>query len=518
MFLWEANMQILLSFVGGRDPFAPNNDEKKAAGPLLSLLGKRKFEKLYIFYTNQEFWEKAQKVQEVCRKRQLGMEIEFREVAVYPPTDYEMLFKVMNNECQKILEANAKEKPAYFIGADSGTPQMQTIWFILAQSELIPATLLQGVPPKFGQGEYQVKEVNLSLDSFPQIVSPDAIRRELDIISAQRDALKAERDSLVGDYQFEGIIGKSLALRFVTDKAFRVAQTHETVLIRGESGTGKELFAKGIHYNSPRKDKSFIALNCSAITETIAESELFGHEKGAFTGADRQRKGSFELANGGTLFLDEIGDMPVSTQAKLLRVLQERELTRVGGSRKIKVDVRIIAATHQNLEQMIKTLQFRDDLYGRLRVIELKIPPLREHREDIPLLIQYFLDKLNGEYGAQKKLSRDVLKILLSYPWPRNVRELENSIRGMYVLSTGDELTADTLPNDILMAAFDAEKPLEVQIPADGFNLKRYLQKLEKAYYLKAIELSNDNRAKAARLLKMKEHAFRRRARDDFKI
>ena len=509
-------MKILLSFVGSRDPFNQDNSD----GPLLSLLSKRKVEKLYIFYTNQEFWEKARQVQEVCQERQPGIEIKLGEIDVYPPTDYELLFKVMNHECQNILAENAKEKPDYFIGTDSGTPQMQTTWFILAQSGLVEATLLQGVPPRFGQGEYQVKEVNLSLESFPQILSPDTIRRELDIFRSQWEALKAERDSLVGDYHFEGIVRKNSALWSVVEKAYRAAKSHETVLIRGESGTGKELFAKYIHYNSFRKDKPFIPLNCSAITETLAESELLGHEKGAFTGADKQRKGSFEQANGGTIFFDEIGDMPVSMQVKLNRVIQEGELTRVGGSEETKVDVRIVAATHQNLEELIKEGKFREDLYYRLKVIPLEVPPLRERREDIPILIQYFLDKLKKPNSPPKKLSKDALSVLLSCPWPGNVRELENTIRGMCALSTENELTLDDLPDEILMvgSAFEAEKPIKAQIPADGFDLKERLREIEKAYFLKAIEIANGNKAKAARLVKIEPPAFRRRARDDFNL
>ena len=192
--------------------------------PLLFL----QFEKLYLFYTGQEHWEKAQEVQDVCKKREPGIRIELRQIDVYPPTDYELLFKVMNDECQKILEENVNENPAYFIGTDSGTPQMQTIWFILAQSGLVHATLLQGTPPRFGQGEYQVKEVNLSLESFPQIVSPDAIRRELDIIRTQRDALKAERVALVKDYQFEGI-WKSPVLQPVLERASLAAPSNVSV-------------------------------------------------------------------------------------------------------------------------------------------------------------------------------------------------------------------------------------------------------------------------------------------------
>jgi len=509
-------MKILLSFVGSHDPFNPDNSD----GPLLSLLDSRKFEKFYLFYTNQEYWERARKVQKVCQKRQLEIEIELREISVYPPTNYEQLFKVMNDECQKVLEGNAKEKPTYFIGTDSGTPQMQTIWFILAQSGLFDATLLQGVPPRFAKGEYQVKEVNLSLESFPQIISPDATRRELDIIHSQWDALKAERDSLVKDYQFEGIIGKSDALLSVLEKASLVAESDVPVLIQAETGTGKELLAKGIHYKSFRKDKPFIARNCAAIPETLVESELFGHEKGAFTGADRQRKGIFELADGGTIFLDEVGDMPLLIQAKLLRVIQEKKFPRVGGEKEIEVDIRIIAATHENLKELKEERKFREDLYHRLNVVPIKMPPLRERREDIPLLIQYFIDKVNKQNRTQKKLSGSALRVLLSYSWPGNVRELENTIEGMYILSRGDELTIDALPDEILRLGISLEeaKTVEVQIPAGGFDLKGYLRELERAYFQKAIEISNGNRADAARLLQMNPPAFRRRAREDFNI
>jgi len=351
------------------------------------------------------------------------------------------------------------------------------------------------------------------------ILSPDAIRRELDIIRTQRDALKAERDSLVKDYQFGGLIGTSLAFLSVVETASLVAKCDVPVLIRGETGTGKDLLAKSIHYNSPRKKGPFIARNCSAIPEALVESELFGHERGAFTGADKQRKGIFELANGGTIFLDEVGDMPLSTQVKLLRVIQEKKFTRVGGEKELEVDVRIVAATHQNLKELIKKGKFREDLYYRLQCIELEVPPLRKRSEDIPLLIQHFLDKLNERYHTQKKLSKDAPKVLLFYPWPGNIRQLETTIERMHALSTNDELTLDTLPNDILMAgsAFESEPP-EVQIPADGFDLKVYLRELEKAYFLKAIEICDGNQAKAARLLKIEPPAFRRRAREDFNI
>ncbi len=258
------------------------------------------------------------------------------------------------------------------------------------------------------------------------------------------------RDNLRGKYRFDNIIGSSPVMLDVLATIGQVASSRATVLLLGETGCGKELIAKAIHYNSPRVDKPLIRVNCGALSPQLLESELFGHVKGAFTGAVRDKVGRFEAAEGGTLFLDEVGTLDPQLQVKLLRVLQEREFERVGDHQTIKVDARVIAATNLDLEEEVRKGNFREDLYYRLNVVQINLPPLRKRREDIPRLIDFFLDKYNKEnQRSLRKISRDVLNTLLRYPWPGNVRELENAMERAVVLSTGDEFTVDLLPLQI---------------------------------------------------------------------
>jgi Nif-specific regulatory protein len=248
-------------------------------------------------------------------------------------------------------------------------------------------------------------------------------------------------------YRFENIIGDSPAMHEVFATVGQVADSRATVLLLGETGTGKEMIAKAIHHNSPRKDKPFIRVNCGALTGTLLESELFGHVKGSFTGAIRDKLGRFEVADGGTLFLDEIGTLEPQLQVKLLRVLQEREFERVGDTQTVKVDVRVIAATNVDLQEQVARNNFREDLFYRLNVVSIYLPPLRNRREDIPRLIDYFLDKYNEINGRKlRRISREMLSILMRYPWPGNVRELENAVERAVVLSRGEDFTEDLLP------------------------------------------------------------------------
>src|SRR5215208_1209194 len=255
-------------------------------------------------------------------------------------------------------------------------------------------------------------------------------------------------------YRFENIIGDSPAMHEVFGTVGQVANSRATVILLGETGTGKEMIAKAIHYNSPRKDKPFVRVNCGAMTTTLLESELFGHVKGSFTGAIKDKIGRFEAADGGSIFLDEIGTMEPQLQVKLLRVLQERELERVGDTQTIKVDVRVIAATNVDLQEEVARGTFREDLFYRLNVVSIYLPPLRNRREDIPRLIDFFLDKYNAMNGRSlKRISREMLSILLRYPWPGNVRELENAVERAVVLSSGEDFTEDLLPLSVRMFA-----------------------------------------------------------------
>lgn len=257
------------------------------------------------------------------------------------------------------------------------------------------------------------------------------------------------RRELVSDGQFGRMLGASAPMRRVFEMADRVAATDATVLILGESGTGKDLLAQEIHERSPRAGKAFVAVNCAALPENLIESELFGYERGAFTGAAQQRKGKFELASGGTIFLDEIGDMNPVTQAKVLRVLENRKIERLGGSHSIDVDVRVISATHRDLLAEISAGKFREDLYYRLRVVTLELPALREHKNDIPALVEAFVKQFNARHNRKVRMSRAALDMLHAYDWPGNVRELRNAVERSLVMCRGDEITPAELPEEI---------------------------------------------------------------------
>jgi two-component system response regulator PilR (NtrC family) len=299
-------------------------------------------------------------------------------------------------------------------------------------------------------------------------------------------------------YSFSGLIGKSKPMQEVFNLIEKVATSKAIVLVTGESGTGKELVARAVHYQSDRKGKAFMPINCGAIPENLLESELFGHEKGSFTGASQQKAGLFEVADGGTLFLDEIAELPPMMQVKLLRVLQEQEIRRVGGNQNIKVDVRLIAATNKDLEKEVAENRFREDLFYRLNVIPLHLPALRERREDIPLLIEHFAQQATGKDDI--RIEDQAMRRLLDYAWPGNVRELENIIERCLVLGSGDSLTEDCLPIQLRGGAARTSGAIEA-IPDEGMDLDGYLGSIEKDILVKALDKSNGVRKKAAELL-----------------
>ncbi len=309
------------------------------------------------------------------------------------------------------------------------------------------------------------------------------------------------RGELYQKYDFGNLIGKSSAFEDALKLTGRVAESDATALIQGESGTGKELFARAIHYNSPRKKKPFITANCPSIPDNLMESELFGHVRGAFTGALKDRKGKFELADHGTIFLDEIGDLREELQAKLLRVLQEKEIERVGDSRQIKVDARVVAATNKNLDQLVTSGQFREDLYYRLNVVNISIPPLRKRKDDIPFLVEHFINK----YAKQKQFSitDDSLQIMYQYDWPGNVRELENCIERAIVIATSPLITPDVLPPMIRNITLH-NKTLRSE---DSLENKT-LEQVEKQAIENALKKTAGNQTKAARLLNIPRHVL----------
>jgi len=324
------------------------------------------------------------------------------------------------------------------------------------------------------------------------------------------------RRSLEERFGFEGVIGNSSQMHRIIEILKNVSPTDSTILIQGENGTGKELVAKAIHQNSHRKSKPFVPLNISALPDSILESELFGHEQGAFTGASGRRIGKFEHANGGTLFLDEVGEMPMDTQVKMLRVLEERKITRLGANDELDINVRLVAATNANLKKMVDEGSFREDLYYRLNVVAIDLPPLRERPGDIPLLMEHFLKDLSKRIGKEVEgFSRTARKALLSYHWPGNIRQLRNTIESMLVMDTDGLLDVDGLPADIapLVAHDDGSSEGDAASGADSL-IGRPLSEVEKYYIQRALDLTDGNREETARLLGIGERTLYRKIKE----
>jgi DNA-binding NtrC family response regulator len=328
------------------------------------------------------------------------------------------------------------------------------------------------------------------------------IERAFEFRNLKRENI-ALKMQLKKKYKFENFVGDSLQMNKVFRIIEKVANTDSTVLILGESGTGKELVARAIHYHSMRREKPLIPVNCGAIPEELLESELFGHEKGAFTNAIKTRIGRFELSNGGTIFLDEIAEMSPHLQVKLLRVLQEQEFERLGGTKTIKCDIRVLAATNKDLDKLVEEGSFREDLYYRLKVIPINIPPLRERKSDIPLLIHHFLKTMSQTKEKKiKGISKDAIKALSNYNWPGNVRELENIIERMVILADGEELTVQDLPEKILQEHSTDQLGHPI-IPDDGFSLNNAINEYERLLIIRALEKADWVKNRAAKLLNM---------------
>jgi two-component system response regulator PilR (NtrC family) len=335
------------------------------------------------------------------------------------------------------------------------------------------------------------------------------VRNALEKRDLERENLRLKKE-ILERYSFSGLVGKSKKMRDIYNLIEKLSASMASVLVLGESGTGKELVAKAIHYNSPRKDKPFIAVNCGAIPETLMESELFGHKKGSFTGAIADRAGLFEQANGGTLFLDEIGEVPLQLQAKLLRVLQEREFRRVGGAQEIKTDVRIVAASNRDLEEQVKEGSFREDLFYRLNVVQIRMPSLRERTEDIPLLAEHFFKKFLPPPYTTEIITGEALKALESYRFPGNVRELENIVERC--LALGDKaITKSALPDQVVGCSRTTPLGGAGELPPEGMNLEAYLDGIEKCFLLQALEKSGGVKKKAAEILGLSFRSFRYR-------
>jgi DNA-binding NtrC family response regulator len=371
------------------------------------------------------------------------------------------------------------------------------------QKRRLPVTVI--VTTGHGSIEEAVRAIRLgAYDFLTKPIEVDHLRLILQRALRERalqDEVALLRNQLQGQYAFQNILSKNPKMHAIFELISHVAQTTTTVLIEGETGTGKEQVARAIHASCPLRTGPMVAVNCAALPENLLESELFGHEKGSFTGAVGMRKGRFEMADGGTIFLDEVGDVPASMQAKLLRVLQERQFERVGGTETVEVDVRVIAATNRSLLQLVKQGKFREDLYYRLNVVKIDLPPLHERAEDIPLLVSHFMQKYARPEGGVKHIAPEAMEVLLRYRWPGNVRELENVIERACVTTREDTIRLESLPQDLLTPAppkvssppIDLTRPLSEQLP-------EVIEAFEKRYIRRALKKVRGHVGRCARI------------------
>lgn len=399
-----------------------------------------------------------------------------------------------------------KETVVHIVITDFQLPDIDGLEVIDRLSKL-DAKIIPIVMTGFGTIETAVRAMKSG--AFDFITKPFDLESVAAVVrrAAEFHRLRQEnhllRRAVRDQYRLEQLVGVSEPMQQVLEFVQKVADSDSTVMIQGESGTGKELVARMLHFNSQRRDRPLVPVNCGAIPENLLESELFGHEKGAFTGATHARMGRFELAHGGTIFLDEIGEMSLPLQVKLLRVLQEREFERVGGNRTIHVDVRIIAATNQDLEAMVDERRFRQDLFYRLNVIPIVIPPLRERRTDIPLLIDHFLNRFNeSKHTEVVGLEDEALRLLTEYDWPGNIRELENMMERLVVLKKQGVLASEDLPQKISRRSMIPElKEQFIRLSEDGIHLSREVEQYEKHLIMEALRKANGVTSRAAQLL-----------------
>jgi DNA-binding NtrC family response regulator len=497
----------LIAFVGMRDPY-PDNDEEP--GPILSLLLAteqvgRGFDEAWLFCTGGAFLERARDIEREARDEGIMCRFYPEDFPLKDVIDYAEIWSQLGHTLETIRhKAGSIEREWVFL-LDSGTPQMKTSLFLAARSGLFPATLIQGIPARFAGGTYKSREVRL--DGIPEIRIPLTLSD-----TPSKAELPSEEPVVVSPIFAE-------ALR----KALSAARYDDPVLMLGETGTGKTMIARRIHAASSRASGPFVEVNCSAIPESMAESELFGHIRGAFTGAEKARTGKIRAAQEGTLFLDEVGDLSLDMQARLLKAIEDKVVIPVGSDEPLSADIRLIAATNRELPQMIQEGRFRRDLYERLKVIVIRLPPLRERREDIRPLVSRFITARNKQYSERCYVTEDAILLLESYAWPGNVRELQNALRSAACSAASDAIGPESLPEELVRATavYHGERASSAYngataavIPPEGVHLKARLLQVEWAYVSAALRMSGGKCEAAAKILGMTGHAFRKALRE----
>ena len=483
-------MENLLACWVGKADLRASSEADSGLGPIAEAVAARSFSRILLL---SNWGEEKSKSYSAWLSARTTAAVSLYQCELSGPTNFTEIYEIAKSAVSEAI-AKSSNRPALTFHLSPGTPAMAAVWIILGKTrfpaELIESSLEQGV----------------NTASFPFDISADFLP---DLLRGPDDELERLSIGLAPEApEFEEIIHRSKVMKQIIARARRVAPRSIPVLIEGESGTGKELFARAIHKTSPRRNRSFVVVNCGAIPAELVESELFGHEKGSFTGAMRQRIGLFEAADGGTLFLDEVGELPKPAQVKLLRALQEGEVLRVGATEPIKVDVRVISATNRSLINEIEVGDFREDLFYRLAVAVLKLPPLRERAGDLNLLIDKLLDQVNEESATEpgfehKNISAGARNILLQYGWPGNVRELLNTLRRAAVWSSGNTIRVEDMREALLhLPKSDKTGDAVLGQPVDqGIDIQSIIAQVASHYLERALETANGNKTRAANLL-----------------
>jgi transcriptional regulator with PAS, ATPase and Fis domain len=482
--------RTLLSFAGFHDPYSSESPkDNPQAGPILTLVREVAFDRVILLRTPGAY-ENTNDTEKALRKDHTSLNVLMEDLVLPNPTDYAAIFRELRRTLRKISEVESAADEEYFIGLASGTPQMHAAWLLLVASGELPARILNTRPPKFVTKESPVvSEIDVYSAPFPAVRS---------YVAPEEEHAEDQAAALAAAVKEIGIVGEHPTFRKTLQRAAVVAPTKYPVLILGETGTGKELLARLIHRLSGRNHDRFVPVNCAAIPRDLLESTLFGHRKGAFTGAHANQTGKFDAAHGGTLFLDELGELSAELQPKLLRVLQDSIVEPVGFPTGHKVDVRLIAATNVDVQSAIKDGELREDLYYRLKVGTCHLPPLRQRRTDIPRLALFFLDRFNSAQDKAKRFSTEAMTWLRQQTWPGNIRELQNTIESAALFSDSD--LVDT-PDLEAAAESPSSAENEIPEPAEGFNMQEYIASLRKRLVERALEMADGKQNRAAKLL-----------------
>jgi DNA-binding NtrC family response regulator len=480
--------KVLVAWVGKTDLRAPSESELVGDGPIAQALDARAFDEVFLL---SDYPEPAVAPYLKWLRARTKARVEVVHEPLSGPTQFGEIHEAAVRGVQHALGDRPREVALAF-HLSPGTPAMAAVWILLGKTRF-PAELIES------SKDHGVRTASVPFDISADFI-PDLLRDQDERLRQGSAAESPEAP------EFADIVHRSRVMARLIQRARRVAVRNVPVLIEGESGTGKEMFARAIHRASIRRDRPFIAVNCGAIPDELIESELFGHEKGAFTDAKQPRKGYFEAADGGTLFLDELGELPGPAQVKLLRAVQEGEVVRLGATKPLKVDVRIIAATNRTLTEEIAAGKFREDLFYRLAVAVLKIPPLRERTGDLGILLDHLLDQVNREAAAEpgykeKKLSAGARNLLVAHAWPGNVRELLNTLRRAAIWSDGAAITSEDVREALLPAATTVRQDPLGKPLGGGFNLPELLKEVARSYLQRAMDEAQGNKTKAAELV-----------------